>query len=696
MKIVTLDSEVFSYRINTDSGLKTDFYGLKSDGISWVVKGMSPEFAVSCNGNLFFSSDPEFCACHNETTELREGVTQTTIVTERDQSKLLVESCFRLYRNTGVLERWSTIRNAGDSTLEIGRFDTFCMRIPAEQYTLHYFSSGWGREFSPIVGPLRGTKILEGIQGRSCGSTYPWLMLQGDRRGRLSSSIMWSGNWIYRLEPQSDGTYLISGGINPWLFSKQLAPGQQVEGLHVVSVLSGPDDPDRASIELAAWGRKYWYPQNELSRSLPVEWNHWWPYEGNHINSKVFKANVDTAAELGVEVCTLDAGWCGSEDEQTHWSDYQGDWSLVNRKRFPGGIREISDYVHEKGMKFGLWCEIESVGKRAALSRQRPELIAMRDGKSLGCICLGNPVAEEWAFNTLESLIQEYQCDWIKLDYNSDIGAGCNRTDHGHGSGDGLYEHYQGYYRLLDRIRAAHPQVLLENCSSGGLRMDLGIAHHTHFSHLSDLDTPVHSLQLIWGASTMLAPNACLHWPWSHVRWESRLDLTKYDGELGRLDYYFRIGMLHAFGISHPLPDMLTSIRERVADYIRFYRGTVRPYIRSAILYRLTEQPRRDDTGSRWSVFQFLMPERTQALVFVFRLPGADAEHTVHFKNLLPDGSYTVSWEQEDNVVERRTGHQLMNDGIAIRGLEEERSLVLFLTAGSQQVAAVDADKPRG
>ncbi|GEM_PF-426091 len=696
MELTPFDSQTFSYRVSTNSGLKTDFYGLKADGINWVAKGLSPEFAVGCNGELLFSSDPGFRVRHRETTELRDGGIQITIITERDQPKLLVESCYRFYRDTGVLEQWSTIRNTGDAPLEIGRFDTFCKRIPAGHYTLHSFTSGWGAEFSPVAEPLRGTKILEGIQGRSSGNTHPWMMLQRDQGGQLCSSIAWSGNWIYRFEPQADGTYLITGGINPWSFSKQLAPGQQLEGLHVVSVLSAADNPQQACLDLAAWGRGYWYPQNELSRSLPVEWNHWWPYEDEGISSATFTSNVDVAAELGVEICTLDAGWFGPADDHANWYDYRGDWSSVNRKRFPGGIREISDYVHAQGMKFGLWCEIEAVGKRAALGQQRPELVAMRDGKSLGCICLGNPDAQEWAFNILESLIQDYQCDWIKLDYNMDIGAGCNRTDHGHGSGDGLYEHYQGYYRLLDRFRAAHPQVVLENCSSGGLRTDLGIAQHTHFSFLSDQDMPVHSLQLIWGATTMLAPSACLHWSWSQTRGAfPSLDLTKYDREPERLDYYFRVGMLHAFGFSQPLPDLPVSVRTRLADNIRFYKETVRPYLASGTFYRLTEQPLRSGAGSRWCAFQFLMPGRTQALVFVFRLPGADADYTVHCMNLLPDASYNVSREQVDKIVERRTGRQLMQDGIAIRGLDEERSLIFHVKVDSQQVAPADADKPR-
>src|SRR5690606_25062592 len=107
----------------------------------------------------------------------------------------------------------------------------------------------------------------------------------------------------------------------------------------------------------------------------------------------------------------------------------------------PSGIRALSDYTRARGMKFGLWCEIEAIGKSARLAEARPELVATRGGERLGYVCMGSPAGQEWAFQTLDRLIREHGCDWIKLDFNLDPGAGCDRTDHGHGAGDGLYAH---------------------------------------------------------------------------------------------------------------------------------------------------------------------------------------------------------------------------------------------------------------
>jgi alpha-galactosidase len=102
---------------------------------------------------------------------------------------------------------------------------------------------------------------------------------------------------------------------------------------------------------------------------LPVEWNHWWPYEDAEINEDVFAENIEKASQMGFEVCTLDAGWFGPSDAGTFWEHYRGDWHLVNQSRFPSGIRRLADLAHARSMKFGIWCEIEALGSKASWRR---------------------------------------------------------------------------------------------------------------------------------------------------------------------------------------------------------------------------------------------------------------------------------------------------------------------------------------
>jgi alpha-galactosidase len=473
--------------------------------------------------------------------------------------------------------------------------------------------------------------------------------------------------------------------MNDWEFSHELRPGDEIEGAHVA--LAWGRDLNDISQQYAAVGRAHWYPRNALSSRAPVEWNHWWSYEDVDIHEEVFARNVESAAKLGMEVCTLDAGWFGPSDAATHWYEYRGDWDLVNTRRFPHGIRAVADHTHARGMAFGLWCEIEGLGVKAQLAKDHPDFVATRKSERLGYVCFGNPAVQEWAFQTLSRLIREYACDWIKLDFNLDPGAGCDRADHGHQPGDGLYAHYMGYYRTLERVRAAFPEVVLENCSSGGLRIDLGILRRTDMTFLSDPDWPVHDLQIFWGASCMLAPDALLHWgycDWRSTNPPPQQKFNPHDPHLTReqFDYYTRMSMLGLYGYSQKLPELPGWMAERVAVHNRIYKETVRRFVREGDLYRLTTQPRRSGEGERWCAFQYSLPGAAQAsehLLFVFRLPGAEAKRSIRMENLDSGATYRVEGLEGDFSAQM-SGRELMATGLLFDKLLEENSALLKIT----------------
>jgi alpha-galactosidase len=413
-----------------------------------------------------------------------------------------------------------------------------------------------------------------------------------------------------------------------------------------------------------------------------VEFNPWYPYTDKYIHEDVFKANVDRCMELGVEVCTLDAGWFGPSEQQSEWYYTRGDWNKINLARFPSGIKALADYVHSKGMKFGIWCEIEAAGPKAELNDIHPELIARRDGGHLGYVCLGNPDAVLWAFSVLEVLIADYGADWLKIEFNISPGAGCNRTDHGHGNGDGLYEHYHGYYKLLDMVREKYPHVLLENCSGGGLRIDLGIMKHMHLSFLSDPDYPPHAFQVFWGAAAMLHPSACLHWAWSQTTSDHKKngvnnpitnDMPQY-----KFDYIIRNALLKNPGFSHKFNEYPQWCFDRLAHHFKFYKDVLRDFIRQSDCIRLTEQTLRSGDGDKWSSFLYVAEDKRRAVVFVFRLPGAVPERQLKLKGLDLKLNYRLDFQDKETSY-MKTSFELMNDGILIAGMEEESSEVILL-----------------
>ncbi|MFD2614216.1 alpha-galactosidase [Paenibacillus gansuensis] len=597
------------------------------------------------------------------------------------------------YPGSAVVEQWLEIVNGSEGELKLTRIDTVQGTLAPGAYTLDYFMNhANGTEFIPVTCPLEGTKVLDCTAGRSSRLMHPWLTLRGAEGGVFACSVAWSGNWILRLEPEAGSLYRLSGGLHDWEFFKVLQPGGRMESVHILYAEMAEGGLNEISIEFGRWGKQFWYPSNAITEAVPAAWNHWWPYEDSAINEDVFKSNVDAAAELGLEICTLDAGWFGEPNpecndhlgwsENVDWYLKRGDWHKINTIRFPSGIADLSEYVHSKGMKFGIWCEIEALGVKADLAALHPEYAALRDGEQLGYVCFGNPEARQWAFETLQHLIVDYKADWLKLDFNLDPKCGCNRTDHGHGDGDGLYEHYMGYYQVLTRIRELYPEVYLENCSSGGLRIDLGLAKHTHGAFLSDPDFTRHHLQLFWGASMMLHPSACYHFTWSQtiVHYDSNVDKDpiKPDMPLHKFDYMIRANMLNSFACSYRLPELPDWAQRRLGYHIGLYKSMLRKFVGEGDMHRLTGPTLRDGTGEQWNAYFYVMKERNEAVLFIFRLDGGDDERrTFRLQGLNETSVYELMYE-DGGEYGKATGLALMEEGLSFE-LEPEASQIVYV-----------------
>lgn len=649
------------------------------------------EFEIKIDGVAVRSGTPGVKAAGTAERKL-QGAVHYVSTYNYETAGLFIE-CHRTdYEGTEVSERWVTVRNGGERSVRLEGAESFVIGLPKDSYRLMYYTSGWGEEFESVYKSLDATEdfVLETRKGRSSRDVHPWFTLFGADGGMVSAAPMWSGNWAFRFRPNGEQGMEVSGGLQTWEFWKTLQPGDAFESVRTAVVTAPGVDLNDITVQYAKVGRAFWYPRNTLSESLPIEWNHWWSYEDKKINEETFLANVRKAAEMDIDICTLDAGWFGPIDPESNWYDIRGDWDMVNTVRFPNGIRPLADACHEAGMKFGLWCEIEALGKDAAIAKRRPDLPALRDGRPLGYVCFGNPQAREWAFETLDRLITEYRCDWIKLDFNLDPEAGCNREDHGHGAGDGLFEHYKGYYEVLSRVRAKHPEVLLESCSSGGLRIDLGLLRETHTTFLSDPDWPEHDLQVFWGASTMLAPNVCLHW--GYCDWLGDHPKQKFNPrdpslQPHQLDYYTRISMLGGFGFSQKLPELPEWVAERFVHHTGIYKEHVSRFVRTADVYRLTEQPKREGRGDRWAAFQYSIPESDEHLFYVFKLPGGEESRTFRLKRLDANAVYRLR-SLGGGETRELSGSELMREGLEFLGFREQESDLILLEKRREDASA--------
>lgn len=557
----------------------------------------------------------------------------------------------------------------------LGGLDALTAALPDQRWSAMWFTSRWGKEFTPERREDAAGLVIETRTGRSSHGAHPLIALSGADRVILIS-VAWSGNW--RIAIDDDG--IVRAGISPHEFWLELGPGESVTS-PAVFVATGATLADAGANLAAAVGRLV--PRTPWSESMPTEWNHWWPYEDRDITQEIFAQEAEQAAELGLSVATLDAGWFGSADANADWQAERGDWHLVNTDRFPDGLATLADRVRAQGAEFGIWIEGEAVGADAALRHHRPELLAARsrlesieritvsldpdDPTFLGYLCLGSPAARAFVEDALDRVVTETGARWLKLDFNVDPGSGCDRTDHGHGAGDGLFRHYEGLYAVLDAFRERHPEVVLEACASGGLRLDLGLAQHVHCSFLSDTDWTEHHLQVLWAASMMFPPAAMLHWSWSQWRGDhapqqrdlARLEAAAFDREL-------RAAMLHRFGVSLRLGDLSEQLRERLRLHVAVYRREIAPLLPAGVLRARTGQPLRAGLGERHPVFQ--LDDGEAHLLAAFSLDSVRDDFVVSWDRLDPEARYRVEELGSDAAPWWSSGADLMEDRVRTGG----------------------------
>lgn len=576
----------------------------------------------------------------------------------------------RLLRESeGACSYAVTISGDGSHDPQIGHVE-----LP-EVRSMAGFTSSWGLEFQPVELAVDERSRLEVTSGRSTHGAVPWLAITTSS-GCFVITVHWSGNWRLDTVP-GDRSTTVEIALHP--DGQRVAPShEQPVTLPEVSLAWGA-----TRTEAAAALVRHLAQQVPLGPPLLTEWNHWWPYEDAEIDEDTFLANARVAADLGLDVAVLDAGWFGRAAADSDWVDERGDWHLVNTARFPHGLEWLAAETRASGIGFGIWIEAEAVGRRAAIAESRPEILALGGaGESLGYVCLGSAVGKDHLYRTVAGLITTTRARWIKWDFNLDPRSGCTRGDHGHRADDGLLQHYLGLYGLLDRLRTDFPETVFEACSSGGLRIDAGLAAHVDAFFLSDPDWTEHHLTCLWGAAQLLSPRQLLHWPESEWRGEHRFQQADYSGSVmtpAQFDTRIRAAMLHRFGISVRLTQMRPELIARLKRHLDTYREVVRPLLSAGTLIPLTDQPLREEQGHRQPAFQ--LSSGDDHLVAGFRLPPTGDWAAVRPVGLVENAPYSVRWldDEGSRPTEQRTGRDLIDVGL-LAGDQHETSALWQLT----------------
>ena len=635
----------------------------------------APQFAGSLKGERLDTASLRLTA--HSTATVAPGVEELRLTLRHATLPLEVEERYTAWGETGVITRDVAVANRGDVTIPIDIVPTWL--LPGGAYTLRYLYGTWGQERQVAAEALgAGVRRFEQIHGRSSKGYVPWLSLRNERAGiEYLAELAWSGNWRMDVErtPGENDIELLSRPVGVRMGIRHdggaplgLAPGASF-AMPRLALTSADGDLDDAANQMKRYQRAHVSPPAPGNRPLLVQFNTWYPF-GQEVDVERLKQAADAAAAIGAEAYVVDSGWYVEKD----WVLELGDWQ-VSRRKFPRGLEELADHVRRRGMKFGLWVEIENLGQGSRMFREHPEWCLSYKGEPVindrRCqLDFAKPEVRRWAREIVERLVTTYKLGWIKIDYNIDAG---DRFDPARPerAGARLHDHIVSYYQWLDELRAAHPDLVVENCSSGALRFDTGIMAHTHTTWVSDVVNAKPSLQLRYGCALQFSPELCNHW----------MVGDKDNGEVdpksppGWWDFMFRVAMNGQFGISSRVRQWNDAIRARAAANVALYKR-IRTTIAGADVYHLTPPPDHNrPTG--WMALQYVAPTDGKSVLLAYRLDRGAATKRFRLRGLRPDARYDIALDGAP--VRTATGAELARSGLAVTLTAEWRAAVIEL-----------------
>ncbi|MEH0841934.1 alpha-galactosidase [Micromonospora sp. CPCC 205711] len=404
---------------------------------------------------------------------------------------------------TGLLTLRHRLRNTGDAPYEVREL-TPVLPVPAVATELLDLTGRWCRERAPQRHPWpMGAWVREGRHGRT-GHDATLLLAAGTpgfgfRHGEVwAVHTAWSGDHVTVAERRPTGESTLGGG-------ELLAPGEILLGpgeeyatplLHAVRSDTGLDGlSDVLHAHLRA---RPGHPRSPR----PVTLNVWEAVYFDHDLARL-TALADRAAEVGVERFVLDDGWFRG---RRHDRAGLGDWH-VDDEVWPDGLDPLIDHVRGLGMQFGLWVEPEMVNPDSDLFRAHPDWLLAAPGRlppewrHQQVLDLAHPEAYDHVFGRLDALLTEHEgIAYLKWDHNRDL------TEAGHAGRPGVHAQTLAVYRLLDELRARHPHLEIESCSSGGARVDLEILGRTDRVWASDCNDALERLSIQRWTGLLLPP----------------------------------------------------------------------------------------------------------------------------------------------------------------------------------------------
>lgn len=465
------------------------------------------------------------------------------VITQRDEevTKAEVVTTIQFYKGTSVVNFVNKVTNIGTERQTLEYLSSFFYAgIEKEgegdsdaKMSLYIPYNGWQKEMSfqkfsfaelgmaqtqPTV-TQRTSQIIE-VTNTGNWSTKEYLPIGYVENSQAHTSLFWqiehNGSWHYEISDHHNHFYVAVSGpteVHSHWF-KYLEPGESFESVPV-AVGVATDSVEDAAGELTKYRRKIRRP-NKDNENLPVIFNDYMNcLFGDPTTEKEFPL-IDAAAECGCEYFVIDAGWYAPGP----WWDSVGEWQEC-KERFPGGIKEVTDYIRNKGMIPGVWLELEVMGIECEKAQNAPDdWFFVRHGKrvydrSRYQLDFRNPDVIAHVDEVIDRVVKQYGVGYIKMDYNIEPGIGTEL--YADSVGQGLLEHERAYLKWLESVFERYPDLVIENCSSGGLRIDYALLKRYSIQSTSDQEDYRNYATIAANACFALTPEQAAVWSYPMI-----------------------------------------------------------------------------------------------------------------------------------------------------------------------------------
>ena len=530
-------------------------------------------------------------------------------------------------RPTGLLRARAAVTNLASEPYALDDL-VLSFPVPDEATELLDFAGRHNLERFPQRGPFAfGTHVRENRKGRT-GVDSAYVLHAGTAgfgfaTGRIwAVHTAWSGNHTHYAERVFTGERHIGGGELLLPGEIRLATGDTYESPWIYAAYGdGLDEVARR------FHRHLRAREHPVGTQRPVTLNVWEAVYFDHDEQRLIDL-AERAAAVGVERYVLDDGWFGARRDAFAGL---GDW-VVSPDVWPRGLHPLVDRVRALGMQFGLWFEPEMVNPDSDVARAHPDwIMAARsswpiESRNQQVLNLSMHAAYEHVKAQMLAVLKEYAIGYIKWDHNRDLIEAGTQAD---GGRPAVHAQTQAVYRLLDEIRAAHPGLEIESCSSGGGRVDLAVLERTDRIWVSDNIDPIDRQSMLrW--TTQLVPPEYLG---SHIA-SGRSHTT---GRRHDLSFRAATAIFGHLGIEWDLASATDDETTELRDWIAFYKEH-RDLLLGGDVVRM------DGYDERVLVHGVVTPDRSAALIAMVTLasPYPDPVGRLRFRGLDHDRVYRI------------------------------------------------------